>query len=88
MKTQSYNNFTNQDLELNDKDYINQIKDYKGKNIKSVSEIFYPKIYQDDLDEGGDFNEFISNIKIRYNKVTHIKDACLNLIEKNRKNAV
>ena len=71
------------DSKVNNND---KIKSLKNKN-KAVSTIFQPtnKMTCYESSENSDFNQFISNLKLRYFKVSQSKDVYLKLIESNRK---
>lgn len=83
MKPYPVANMRNSDLEPK-LDYINQLRNYKGKLVKSISTFYYPRVISENQNDETDFNTFVVNLKNRYNKVTQIKNICLNLIEKNR----
>lgn len=60
-------------------------KYHEGRNEKSASLVFDYSFNKYEENNDSDFNNFIQNLKNRYNKFTYIKDSvCIDLIEKNR----
>ena len=75
---------SNKNKKEDEESYIELLQKYKGRAMKSVSQIYSPSFLMSDQEEG-DFFTFICNIKNKYNKIVETKDMCLSLLEENRK---